>query len=184
VRREVTSMDAKLSRRYLADEWERLLVARDAIDEAHRTDETERSLGELSTLDQHQADVGSEVFEREKELSIRAQVDDDLQAVLDALCRVETGTYGRCESCRQPIPDERLVAVPSTRFCVEHEREWELRSFSLHLPAGEFADAASAEHRAEREALEHLEFLPTDDDVTVTVEVDPEEAALHGVGPQ
>lgn len=37
-----------------------------------------------------------------------------------ALDRVGSGTYGRCEVCDAPIPDERLDAIPWTRVCVLH----------------------------------------------------------------
>ncbi len=35
-----------------------------------------------------------------------------------ALHRIDRGTFGVCEVCRQPISPERLNAVPWTRFCV------------------------------------------------------------------
>jgi RNA polymerase-binding transcription factor DksA len=34
-----------------------------------------------------------------------------------ALRRIEDGTFGRCEECGRPIPDERLDALPYARFC-------------------------------------------------------------------
>jgi DnaK suppressor protein len=36
----------------------------------------------------------------------------------DALDRIEAGTYGRCASCGNPIPEERLEAVPWAALCV------------------------------------------------------------------
>jgi DnaK suppressor protein len=36
----------------------------------------------------------------------------------EALDRIESGTYGRCVSCGNPIPDERLEAVPWAALCV------------------------------------------------------------------
>jgi len=171
-------VDKNVARNCLQAEWERLLVARDAVEEEHLRDVSERSLGELSTLDQHPADVASEMFEREKELGIREQVEADLDAVCDAFRRVDLETYGRCETCGAAIPDERLVAVPATRFCVDHERLWELHAFSMTIPAGEYPDAASAEHQAEREAVQHFEFLPTEDELTDDDD-GPEEDAVH-----
>jgi len=173
-------MDANVARHRLQDEWERLLGAREAVTEERRCDATERSLGQLSTLDQHQADVASEVFEREKELSILEQVDADLDAVGEAFRRIDHDSYGRCDTCGVAIPDERLAARPTTRFCVEHERLWELRTMSLSFPEGEYRDATSAEQWAEREATRHFEFLPTED-MLPEFEVGPEEAALHTV---
>ncbi|MFZ2032742.1 MAG: TraR/DksA family transcriptional regulator [Candidatus Dormiibacterota bacterium] len=36
----------------------------------------------------------------------------------EALDRIEAGTYGRCISCGDPIPGERLEAVPWAALCV------------------------------------------------------------------
>jgi DnaK suppressor protein len=41
-----------------------------------------------------------------------------LETVEEALRRAEAGTYGRCESCGEPIPAERLAAVPDAVRCV------------------------------------------------------------------
>jgi DnaK suppressor protein len=42
-----------------------------------------------------------------------------LDEILVALNRLETGTYGVCETCSRPIPLARLRAMPTTRHCVE-----------------------------------------------------------------
>jgi DnaK suppressor protein len=41
-----------------------------------------------------------------------------LSMVQAALSRLETGTYGTCVSCKQPIPKKRLAAVPWTPYCI------------------------------------------------------------------
>ena len=41
-----------------------------------------------------------------------------LQAIEEALQRVEAGTYGLCRDCGQPIADARLDAIPWTRVCI------------------------------------------------------------------
>lgn len=43
-----------------------------------------------------------------------------LQEVDSALERMENGTYGRCEVCHEPIEQERLIADPLLRFCLDH----------------------------------------------------------------
>jgi len=177
-------MDVNVARRRLEAEWERLLEAQDAIEQVHLSDTGEQeSSGELSPIDQHQADLGSDVFEREMEYSVRERIDDDLRALFDAFRRVDLGTYGLCETCGEPIPEERLAAAPATRFCVEHERLWELHALTMPFPDGTFADEApSAEDVAEREAIQHLEFLPDDDGLDERDELGAEEAALHRTG--
>jgi RNA polymerase-binding protein DksA len=77
---------------------------------------------ELSSVDQHPADVGTEEFEREKDLSILEQFESDLTALDRALERLEAGEYGKCEVCGKPIGDERLEARPAATMCIEHQQ--------------------------------------------------------------
>ena len=119
-------MDTDLARQRLADERARLDGVRSTFDVEGLADESESdSLGELSSYDQHQADVGTETFEREKDLSILEQVEAELADVEHALRRLDDGTYGTCEVCGTAIPDERLEAMPAARLCLEHQAEAE-----------------------------------------------------------
>ena len=43
-----------------------------------------------------------------------------IREVDDALARMDAGTYGLCEVCREPIDAERLIADPLSRFCLDH----------------------------------------------------------------
>lgn len=62
----------------------------------------------------------------EAELQIRLHDTDSrlLRAIEEALSRIERGTYGVCETCRQPIASARLKAVPWARHC-RHCKETE-----------------------------------------------------------
>jgi RNA polymerase-binding transcription factor DksA len=102
-------MDTDLARQRLADERERLDSVKSTFDDEGLTEQSESdSISELSSYDQHQADVGTETFEREKDLSILEQVEAELADVEHALRRLDEGTYGTCEVCGKVIPDERL----------------------------------------------------------------------------
>lgn len=81
------------------------------------------SISELSMYDNHPADVGSEMFERSKDLALRQDMEQQMDAVKDALDRIEDGTYGTCKSCGKEIPVERLEAIPSTTMCIECKKE-------------------------------------------------------------
>ena len=129
-------MDPDVVRRRLDEENTRLSDIRDRVTEEGLTSETEgESLGELSGADQHQADVGTETFNRERDLSILEQVEAELADVSHALRRLDEGTYGTCEACGKPIGDERLEALPATRFCLEDQAvaEREARSAATEL---------------------------------------------------
>ena len=41
-----------------------------------------------------------------------------LQAIQEALLRIEGGTYGICKDCGEPIAEARLKAIPWTRSCI------------------------------------------------------------------
>lgn len=79
-------------------------------------------VSELSTYDQHQADLGSETFEREKDISILESLEAELADLETALRKLDEGTYGTCEACGKPIPAERLEAVPAARFCLQDQK--------------------------------------------------------------
>ncbi|MFO7285868.1 MAG: TraR/DksA C4-type zinc finger protein [Gammaproteobacteria bacterium] len=44
---------------------------------------------------------------------------EELRAIEYALARVRAGSYGICRACGEPIPEERLEAIPETPLCVE-----------------------------------------------------------------
>ena len=41
-----------------------------------------------------------------------------LQAIEEALKRIEQGTYGTCRDCGEPVAEARLLAIPWTRVCI------------------------------------------------------------------
>ncbi len=41
-----------------------------------------------------------------------------LQAIEEALVRIDKGTYGVCRDCGEPIAPARLNAIPWTRVCI------------------------------------------------------------------
>ena len=79
-------------------------------DEALRTVELDQTaVGRLSRMDSLQSQALSEGL-REREL-VR------LSQILDALGRLEAGTYGSCASCGDGIPFERLFVFPEAPEC-------------------------------------------------------------------
>jgi RNA polymerase-binding transcription factor DksA len=132
-------VDEETARQRLAEERERLVGVRSTFDDEHLSEQSEsESVGEISSYDQHQADMGTETFEREKDLSILEQVEAELADVEFAIRRLDEGTYGTCEVCGRPIPEERLDVLPATRLCLEHQAqaEREVRSSSAGAEVG------------------------------------------------
>jgi YteA family regulatory protein len=80
----------------------------------------EDSTGELSSYDNHPGDEGTELYEREKDLALTEHDRDEIRDIERALSAIEAGEYGKCEVCSKEIPLERLKAIPTTTYCVEH----------------------------------------------------------------
>jgi RNA polymerase-binding transcription factor DksA len=115
------------ARSRLEEERARLEGVRTGLDDEHLSDQTEQdSLSELSSVDQHQADMGTETFEREKDLSILEAIESELADVEHALRRLDEGTYGTCEACGRPIDDDRLQALPAARLCRDDQERAEV----------------------------------------------------------
>lgn len=118
----MTSIDQDEARTLLLEEQERLQQIRNSLAREPVDGNSERdALGEISFADQHPADVASETFEREKDVSILENVDEQLRDVEGALKRLDDGTYGRCEICGKDVGDERLRARPEARYCVDDQ---------------------------------------------------------------
>ena len=117
-------MDPDHARARLAEETARLTEIRSSFDGLNKESESE-NLGELSSSDQHMADVGTETFDREKDLSILEQIEAELADVEHALRRLDDGSYGTCEACGKVIDDARLEALPAARFCLDDQSKAE-----------------------------------------------------------
>jgi DnaK suppressor protein len=117
-------MDKATASRRLEEERTRLQGIRDGLQREQDEGSSETG-GELSSVDQHPGDSGTETFEMEKNVSLLEQVDDELQEIEAAAQRLERGTYGTCQACGRPIGDARLEAMPATRFCVEDQAKAE-----------------------------------------------------------
>lgn len=80
----------------------------------------QESLGELSNYDNHPADHGTELFERQKDLALNDHIEKQLKDIDYALQKIEEGTYGKCETCGIDIPYGRLEALPTAVHCIKH----------------------------------------------------------------
>lgn len=64
-------------------------------------------------------DNATEVDQYTGNVSVEVTLENNLQEVIEALERIEKGTYGICENCKKEISVERLKANPSARTCIE-----------------------------------------------------------------
>ena len=80
---------------------------------------------EASAFGMHQADAGSDAYDRDFALSLLSQEQDALYEIDEALKRIDLGTYGKCEMSGKPILRARLEAIPFARFTVECQSQLE-----------------------------------------------------------
>src|ERR1043166_9111568 len=105
-------MDEVRARKLIDQERSRIGYLVDELKSEGITTESESEQAGEANHPQHEADLGSETFEREKDLSLLESLEAELADLALALRKVDEGTYGVCEACGKPIPTERLEAVP------------------------------------------------------------------------
>ncbi|RDY24896.1 transcriptional regulator [Romboutsia maritimum] len=75
------------------------------------------SSGELSSYDNHIADIATDVFMQDMQNSLTTHEKGKLYQVNLALDKIENGTYGICDMCKKNIDEDRLDIVPETNVC-------------------------------------------------------------------
>ena len=115
---------------FLKKQQERLLHLRDSLLDAMagvaKDNLRSRAEGsEASAFGMHQADAGSDAYDRDFALSLLSQEQDALYEIEEALKRIELGTYGTCEMSGKPIAHARLEALPFARYTVECQSQLE-----------------------------------------------------------
>lgn len=100
-----------------------LLVMRDealADKAALRSDVAglDAAITDSNSDDEHDPEGATLAFERSFTQTLGEAAQVRLQEVESALARVDSGSYGRCEKCSEPIPIERLEARPTATTCL------------------------------------------------------------------
>ena len=78
--------------------------------------------GDLSSMPIHMADIGTDNYEQEFTLGLMDSERKLLREIIDALGRIDNGTYGICEGTEKPIAKARLEAQPWARYSIEYTR--------------------------------------------------------------
>lgn len=128
IRKPKVNKNLKLSP-FLAKQHKRLLDLKDTLLDAMRgvARDNLHSGSETSAFGMHQADAGSDAYDRDFALSMLSKEQGSLYEIDEALKRIEDGNYGICEICEKPIKHDRLEALPFTRYTVDCQAELEKR---------------------------------------------------------
>jgi len=84
-------------------------------------DSLRNSTEELSSYDNHPADIGTETYEMEKNLALEGHQMHQMQEIEHAMQKIKDGTYGICDFCGKEIDKERLEALPQANLCIDCE---------------------------------------------------------------
>src|SRR3954471_7825624 len=68
--------------------------------------------------DENFADSGQVAAEQGENRALIGQLEETLTEVERALAKLDEGSYGVCEVCGNAIGEDRLEAMPATRYCI------------------------------------------------------------------
>ncbi len=79
--------------------------------------------GDVSGHAMHMADVATDMYDREFNLSLASNEREIMQKIDAALQRIDKGTFGICLKSGKRIPESRLKAIPYAEYCLEVQEE-------------------------------------------------------------
>ncbi len=97
----------------------RLEQAREDLDRSIAVLRGEKPDGIVADTPQDPADAGTRLSEADRTNAVLAVADTQRTEVLNALRRIQEGTYGTCVDCQAAIPEGRLEARPEASRCVK-----------------------------------------------------------------
>src|SRR5262245_42504332 len=118
----------------LMEERQRLLAEAAAISKRERDFSLLQKMDGDGGAGGDSADVATEMFEQELALGLEQHLRAHLVDLDDALARVESGEYGLCEDCNEPINPERLRALPRARRCLQCQQHREVMARTGRMP--------------------------------------------------
>lgn len=108
---------------------DRLLMEKEHLQDQIQSDEEtlvkvgqKEFVDELSSYDNHPADMGTELFDKERIMALNDHAKSEIEKINIALQAINEGKYGHCKVCGKTISIKRLEAVPATLYCLEHSQ--------------------------------------------------------------
>ncbi len=98
---------------------------------------TEIAREEQRAFSLHMADAGTDEFDRDFALSMMSSDQNAAFEIDAALTRIRDGSFGICELSGEPIEEERLAAIPWTRFSAAAQLELEASGSVARTRLGE-----------------------------------------------
>ncbi len=131
-------------------------------------DDLQAEIEPASATDDDSADVAADIYERSKIISLIQSLEIKLHTIEHAIELAGKGSYGICEMCGQPIPEERLEIVPETTLCVSCAAKLEQgirRQQLLEMDRQRAMRAHAEEYDEDEEGEEDTEDSYDDEDI-------------------
>lgn len=103
----------------LFEEKEKVLKIIDNMDNNEEFGSMDEYYTELSSYDNHPADLGTETFMMEQDKGLVNKLNDTLYEIEDSIEQIKTQDYGVCNSCGKEIDEERLKLIPYLKLCID-----------------------------------------------------------------
>ena len=119
---------SELDREFVEKQRERLQGLRTELlemVEGLEEDQRFRAEEEEDFTEHDSGDMSQSLFTREMDATVEQTLEKRLQYVERALQKIEEGTYGICDDTGEPIPKERLEAVPEAIYTLEAQQRRE-----------------------------------------------------------
>jgi DnaK suppressor protein len=116
--------------------YDRLLQQRDQLIDTHTDIRNKARDIKPEAVKEEPSDMGTDEAERDYLQGMDSTDQELLSEVQAAISRIEEGTYGKCEVTGEPIPMERLEAIPWARCTVEGQRLLEERGSAIKAGIG------------------------------------------------
>lgn len=63
-----------------------------------------------------------EEIDHERIEALKQTINNDLKAIDEALIRIQKGSFGFCENCKEMIDTDRLGAYPTAKYCIKCQK--------------------------------------------------------------
>lgn len=102
--------------------YQSLLQSRDIVlgqMQFHRDEALDCSNSDKKGVTTHMADMGSDNSRHEMELHLLTEEGNVLELIEDALQRLGTDEFGKCQDCGEDISEARLEVKPYANYCIK-----------------------------------------------------------------
>lgn len=103
----------------LNEEKEKVMHIIEKMNNSEDSGFVEEYYTELSSYDNHPADLGTETFFMEQDKGLIDKLNNTLAEIEESILELRSYTYGICKTCGKEIQKERLELIPYLKICID-----------------------------------------------------------------